>query len=558
MGGRQPTTRGGALCAPAPPAPTPTRGREAALQARWAAGEWRGQTLRATTGEAYQVLYQGRPGGGAGPDFRDAVLLRVDATPHDATTPRRSNGRLRGRPDLVTPTPRLAGAQPGGRVYGDVELHLRPSGWRAHGHAGDPRYNGLALHIVLDAGRGRAGDADALAPTTLASGRRAPLVVLQSPLQSRLQASRQGQPIQHAQPIQHSAMPAAPRWPCADLPTRLSPAERHALLLAAGQARFEQRAAHFAAALREAFIAPAGATHCSLNVAPNCETAPSPSALSNLWPNRRQQPQQATTPTHDDHAHPGWSAADHILWLALAEALGYGRDRAALRAWGARLAPSGARGCDSAHTSALPALPALPALTDLSRVERLRLRGLFAWRERWATSSPWSPIQHALMANDLTEVAGGANGALVGADGGANVAQWAPGQVVSKAGRRLLAALRVGGGAVSAGRAVILAANVALPFAAAWATLVGDEALAAQARDVYAALPGAPSNQITREMARQLGLPRAPDGAAAQQGLHHLWATHCREKRCDGCPCGVGTPGDVWPITCTGAGVIGH
>ena len=494
MGGRQPTARGGVLGAPAKPAPTPTRGREAALQARWAAGEWRGQTLRATTGEAYQVVYQGRPGGGAGPDFRDAVLLRMDG---------------------------------GERVYGDIELHLLPSGWWAHGHAGNPRYNGLALHVVLDAGRGRMGAADALAPTTLASGRRAPLVVLQSPLQSR----RQGQP------IQHSAILAAPRWPCADLPTLLSPAERHALLLAAGHARFEQRAAHFTAALRETFNSPAGATRCFFRATPSCEAAHSTSALSNLWPNRRQQLPPATTPTHTDQARPGWSAANHLLWLALAEALGYGRDRAALRAWGARLASCGANR-DSALAWTSEATPQ----ADLPRVERLRLRGLLAWHERWATSGPWTPIQHALMANDLAEVAGGANGALVGGDGGANVAQRATGQAVSKAARRLLAALRVGGGAVSAGRAVILAANVALPFAAAWATLVGDDALAAQARRVYVAMPGAPSNQITREMARQLGLPRAPDGAAAQQGLHHLWATYCREKRCLGCPCNIYPP----------------
>jgi hypothetical protein len=38
-------------------------------------------------------------------------------------------------------------------------------------------------------------------------------------------------------------------------------------------------------------------------------------------------------------------------------------------------------------------------------------------------------------------------------------------------------------------------------------------------------------------MARQLGLPRLPAGAQTQQGLHHVWATHCREKRCAGCPC---------------------
>jgi hypothetical protein len=54
------------------------RARESALAARWAAGEWCGQTLRAETGEWYTVIYQGRPGGSGGPDFRDAVLLAAD------------------------------------------------------------------------------------------------------------------------------------------------------------------------------------------------------------------------------------------------------------------------------------------------------------------------------------------------------------------------------------------------------------------------------------------------------------------------------------------------
>ena len=40
-----------------------------------------------------------------------------------------------------------------------------------------------------------------------------------------------------------------------------------------------------------------------------------------------------------------------------------------------------------------------------------------------------------------------------------------------------------------------------------------------------------------REMARTLGLARLPRGALAQQGLHHLWQSACREKRCDRCPC---------------------
>jgi hypothetical protein len=115
-----------------------TRTREAELAARWSAGMWRGATLRSERGETFRVVFEGRRGGGAGPDFRDAVLARPD----------------------------------GSYVYGDIELHLRPAGWHAHGHASDPRYNGLALHVVL-----RRGARDP-AETSLASGRAVPMVVL--------------------------------------------------------------------------------------------------------------------------------------------------------------------------------------------------------------------------------------------------------------------------------------------------------------------------------------------------------------------------------------------
>ena len=61
-----------------------------------------------------RVLYSGRPGYTAGPDFRDA-LLAVEGV---------------------------------GLVQGDVEIHVRRRDWKAHG--GDPRYNGVVLHAALD------------------------------------------------------------------------------------------------------------------------------------------------------------------------------------------------------------------------------------------------------------------------------------------------------------------------------------------------------------------------------------------------------------------------
>ena len=95
---------------------------ELELQRRWAACDWGGPWLEAG-GEPARVAFAGTWNRGAGPDFRGAVLLD-------------RRGRAR---------------------RGDVELHLRPSGWRAHGHDGDPAYAGVALHVVGADGRGGGG-----------------------------------------------------------------------------------------------------------------------------------------------------------------------------------------------------------------------------------------------------------------------------------------------------------------------------------------------------------------------------------------------------------------
>ena len=103
-------TRGGEK-RPAPLLP------ERLLAKLWRARE--GRTLRAADGRRVQALYAGRPAPGHGPDFQDAVLI-VD----------------------------------GERRTGNVELHRKPSDWRAHGHDADPAYDGVALHVVARAEQG--------------------------------------------------------------------------------------------------------------------------------------------------------------------------------------------------------------------------------------------------------------------------------------------------------------------------------------------------------------------------------------------------------------------
>jgi hypothetical protein len=87
---------------------------EALVRRLWLAGGWPAGSLRAVDGTMLQVVYPGRSGRGAGPDLRDAILARADGT----------------------------------LFRGDVELHVRASDWRAHGHTGDARYRDVVLHVV--------------------------------------------------------------------------------------------------------------------------------------------------------------------------------------------------------------------------------------------------------------------------------------------------------------------------------------------------------------------------------------------------------------------------
>ena len=108
---------------------------ERLLARLWRERATRQEGFRTRAESRLRVIYPGRPGNTAGPDFRNA-LLEVEGV---------------------------------GLVQGDVEIHIRPEDWVAHGHASDANYNGVVLHVALEEGE---------ATTRLQSGLQAPVLSL--------------------------------------------------------------------------------------------------------------------------------------------------------------------------------------------------------------------------------------------------------------------------------------------------------------------------------------------------------------------------------------------
>ncbi len=85
------------------------------VQALWYDATLRPAVLRTDAGAVVRVLDPGVWNLGPGPDFRRAVL-------------------------------EIGGSRR--RVEGDVEIHLRPADWSAHGHGGDAAYRGVVAHVT--------------------------------------------------------------------------------------------------------------------------------------------------------------------------------------------------------------------------------------------------------------------------------------------------------------------------------------------------------------------------------------------------------------------------
>jgi len=98
--------------------------RERHLQCVWADSAFRPLLMHSSDGREVIVEHPGQWNLDAGPDFRGAILLVGES--------RR-------------------------RVCGDVEVHIRPCEWEAHGHHKDERYKDVVAHVTFFGGKSMSG-----------------------------------------------------------------------------------------------------------------------------------------------------------------------------------------------------------------------------------------------------------------------------------------------------------------------------------------------------------------------------------------------------------------
>ena len=191
---------------PPPPAPLPppalpfTRPPpEEELVQLWDGQHLPPQTLSTRHGDLLRVVYRGRRSSGPGPDFRDAVIEGPE-------------GEL---------------------WHGDVEVHVRASAFRVHGHSRDHAYDGVVLHLVWEDDEGE--------DTLLPCGRRVAVVALAPWFQRRRQE------------LAHLLKrPDAWREPCFSALARLGPEAVGRILDRLGDLRFRQKTEGFRRALSAA------------------------------------------------------------------------------------------------------------------------------------------------------------------------------------------------------------------------------------------------------------------------------------------------------------------
>jgi len=420
-------------------------------------------------GEPIRIVYPGRVNDGRGADFRDAVI---------ATT--------------------------SGLIKGDIEVHVKSSGWRAHRHHLDAAYNRVILHVVMWH--------DTKTATNLQNGNDVPVLALYKYIK--------GPDEQRADGV---GLPAGLYMRCFKAAERLTPDAIVEFLDNAGEERFFTKVVRF-----QADLARMGASQClyqgimgalgySKNNLPFLELA------------RRLPLQVLESVTQGEVSDEEYLARRQALLLGTAGLLPSQRpnlcpeDRLGdkwisklERLWTSR-GHTGVMSADDWHL-----FKVRPSNSPIRRIVAMSYL-LLRYREVGMVDGVVNMVKelslsqgHSGLERELTVTTDGYGATHF--DFGLGSGIRSPTLLGSQ-------------------RAADITVNVLLPFIVVWSRLTSRSELEEKSLTLYHHYPRLAVNAVERHMRNQLGLSGSlVSSARRQQGLIHLYKTRCSQGRCNCCP----------------------
>jgi len=408
-------------------------------------------------GKPIKIVYPGRINDGRGADFRDAVI-----------------------------------ATDRGLMKGDIEVHVKSSGWRAHRHHQDPAYNRVILHVVMWNGTE--------VTTALQNGEKVPILALD----------------------RYTNRPSGSSIPCCKAVGGLASGVVTEFLDSAGEERFLAKANRFEVELAQTGASQSlyqgimGALGYSKNKLPCLELA------RKLPLYVLESIARSSIPAEE------CLARQQALLLGTAGLLPsqrhYRRQQNGLGGeWVDRLERLWA---GSSHPEVMPEdewhlFKVRPNNSPVRRIVamsyltlRYRGKGIFEEGINMVRGAPTNGGHHKLE-----------KGLLVTVDD-----YWADHFDFGLGGRLNNPTL------LGSKRAADIVVNVLLPFTFAWAGLNSQPELKRKAVSLYRSYPKLAVNAVERHMKNQLGLSSSlVSSARRQQGLIHIYKTLCTQGRCNCC-----------------------
>ena len=422
-------------------------------------------------GEPIRIIYPGRINDNRGADFRDAVIAL--------------NGKL---------------------IKGDIEVHVKSSGWQTHQHHYDPAYNRVVLHVVMWH--------NTEGVTTPQNGENIPILALHK---------FTNRPI--SQWPDEVYLPASLSMPCCKATERLTPSVIAGFLDNAGEERFLAKVARFQEDLAQVEASQSlyqgimGALGYSKNKTPFLELASrlplqilesiTQGEISDEECLARQQALLLRTagllPSQRPYWHPENKSNDR--WVDKLERLWASSTQTEVMSW------------NDWHL-----FKVRPNNSPIRRIVAMSYL-ILGYRKKGILEEVVNMVKETPISQGNSRLE---KGLLVTTSG-----YWASHLDFGLSSRVRSPTL------LGSSRAADITINVLLPFTYAWSKVTSQPKLERKAIDLYRGYPKLAANTVEKHMRNQLGLSNSlVSSAQRQQGLIHIYNTLCTEGRCHLCPLG--------------------